>query len=208
MERNPEEKQFAYSTLSLKAMPEENGVRKFTGTASTPNPDREGDIVEPDGAIFDLPIPLCWMHNTRDPVGWVRRAKVSSAGIEIEGEVANLPEPASLKDRLDTAWAMLKSGLVQGLSIGFKPKEYARIGETFSYRYLKWLWLELSPVTVAANGDCSINSIKSIDQAVRRAASGARPILRVDRKPPADNGAIVLPGASGATRRKGVLYLK
>lgn len=111
------------------------------------------------------------MHDSHDPIGWVTAAKVTSKGIDIEGEVANLSEPATLKDRLDTAWAMLKAKLVRGLSIGFKPLESSRIGDTYSYRYTKWLWLELSPVVVPANGDCSITQIKSIDTA-QRAASG------------------------------------
>lgn len=163
--------QRAYSVLEIKAVEDGSGRRLFTGIATTPTTDRTGDIVEPKGAEFQLPIPLCWMHDSTDPVGWVTAAKVTAAGIEIQGEVANLPDPASLKERLDTAWAMLKGKLVRGLSIGFKPLESSRINETYSYRYTKWLWLELSPVVIPANGDCSITSIKSIDMSLR-AASG------------------------------------
>lgn len=166
-------KKIAYSTLEIKAMDESNGKRTFRGIATTPTADRTGDIVEPKGAQFQLPIPLCWMHDSQNPVGWVTAAKVTDKGIEIEGEFANIQEPASLKDRLDTAWAMVKGKLVRGLSIGFKPLEEARIGDSYSYRYLKWLWLELSPVVIAANGDCSITQIKSLDQQQRRTASGA-----------------------------------
>lgn len=171
-------KKIAYSTLEIKMIDESNGKRMFHGVATTPTPDRTGDIVEPKGAEFQLPIPLCWMHNSRDPVGWVHSAKVTDKGIEIEGEVANLMEPECLKDRLDTAWAMMKSKLVRGLSIGFKPLEEARIGDTYSYRYLKWLWLELSPVTIPMNGDCSITSIKSIDSAIRARRKG---VVLLDR---------------------------
>ncbi len=200
--------QRAYAKLEIKAIGDAvDGKRKFTGIATTPSADRVGDIVEPKGAQFKLPIPLCWMHNTRDPVGWVTAATVTDKGIEIEGEVADIAEPASLKDRLDTAWAMLKAKLVQGLSIGFNPIESSRIEGTYSYRYIKWQWLELSPVTVAANQDCSISSIKSADQAIRGAASGARPVVRLDPAPAASGTQD--PGASGADppRRKGVVYL-
>lgn len=180
-------KHIAYSTLEIKAITEENGKRIFRGIATTPTADRTGDIVEPKGAEFQLPIPLCWMHDSTDPVGWVTAAKVTDKGIEITGEVANLPEPASLKDRLDTAWAMLKGKLVRGLSIGFRPLEESRIGDTYSYRYIKWLWLELSPVVIPANGDCSITAIKSLDSQ-QRAASGNAP------------GRQSTPGASGTNR--------
>lgn len=190
----------AYSVMELKTIDESNGKRLFRGIATTPTADRVGDIVEPKGAEFQLPIPLCWMHNSMDPVGWVTAAKVTAAGIEIEGEVANLTEPASLKERLDTAWAMLKGKLVRGLSIGFKPLESSRIGETYSYRYPKWLWLELSPVVIPANGDCTITAIKSIDRE-SLAASGliARKSVR-----------LITPGDSGiqAAKRGPVTLIK
>jgi hypothetical protein len=187
-------KKIAYSTLEIKAMDESNGKRTFRGIATTPTADRTGDIVEPKGAVFALPIPLCWMHDSQNPVGWVTAAKVTDKGIEIEGEFANIAEPASLKDRLDTAWAMVKGKLVRGLSIGFKPLEEARIGDSYSYRYLKWLWLELSPVVIPANGDCSITQIKSLDQQQRRAASGASGALPGGRLDAGKSGS---PDASG-----------
>lgn len=201
--------QRAYSTLEIKEMTEVDGKRVFKGIATTPTADRTGDIVEPLGAEFKLPIPLCWMHDSTDPVGWVTAAKVTKSGIEIEGEVANLPEPPSLKDRLDTAWAMLKGKLVRGLSIGFKPLESSRIGDGYSYRFTKWLWLELSPVVIPANGDCSITQIKSADTAARRAALGAHAGPRVVHLT-AEDLSKSSPGASGieAPRRPGVVYLK
>lgn len=200
------DKQFAYSALEIKAMDETSGKRTFRGVATTPTMDRAGDIVEPKGAQFKLPIPLLWQHDSRSPIGWVRSAKVTDAGIEVEGEVHNETEPGTLKDRLDEAWQSMRAKLVAGLSIGFKPLESNRIGDTYSYRFVKWLWLELSAVTVPANGDCSIQAIKSADQAIRRAASGARPIVRLD-PPPAPAGDTSGPGVSGTERRKGVVYL-
>lgn len=197
------DKQFAYSVLTLKAM--DDAKRTFTGIATTPTPDRVGDIVEPKGAEFKLPVPLLWQHDSASPIGWVRQAKVAADGIEVQCELATIDEPGRLKDRLDEAWQSIRSKLVAGLSIGFKPLESNRIGDTYSYRFVKWLWLELSAVTVPANGDCSIQGIKSIDQAVRRAASGALPIVRLDRTP-ADSGGHP-PGVSGQQRRKGVVYL-
>lgn len=197
----------AYSVLQVKAAEDASGKRVFTGTATTPSTDRSGDIVEPGGAEFSLPLPLLWQHNSSDPIGWVTSATVKSTGIEIVGEIANVEEAGSLKDRLDLAWQMLKAKLVQGLSIGFNSIESNRIENTWSYRYVKWQWLELSAVTIPANGDCSINAIKSADQANRRAAFGSRPVVRLNTAPAATG--ISDPGASGhQQRRKGVVYLK
>lgn len=196
--------QRAYAVFEIKAMhDEENGKkRKFSGIATTPTTDRMGDIVEPKGAEFQLPIPLLWQHNSNDPIGWITGAKVTAKGIEVEGEVAAIESPASLKERLDTAWAMLQSKLVRGLSIGFQSKEAARIEGTYSYRYLKWMWLELSAVTIAANAEASITAIKSADRLVLRSVSGAQKgkgIVRLDPRPG-------VPGQQ-PDRRPGAVYL-
>jgi HK97 family phage prohead protease len=196
----------AYSTLEIKAVDGEK--RTFTGIATTPTTDRMGDVVEPKGAQFKLPIPLLWQHDARQPIGWVTAAKVTDKGIEIVGEIADVPEEGELKTRLATAWQSIKAKLVRGLSIGFNAIEHTHIDGTYGLRFLKWEWLELSAVTIPANSDCSINAIKSADLAIRRAASGAqveRTVVRLDKKavPPS------APGASGESkpRRPGVVYL-
>lgn len=192
----------AYSVLTIKAMDEEK--REIVGIATTPTTDRTGDIVEPKGGEFKLPIPLLWQHDSHQPIGHVTHAKVTDAGIEVRATLVKIAEPGALKERLDEAWQSIKSGLVRGFSIGFRPLEEARIGDTYSYRYLKWLWLELSAVTIPANGDCSITAIKSIDEAMRRTASGAsgaRPVAR----PAARKGSS--PDASGPRPASQVFFL-
>lgn len=169
----------AYSLLVLKAVDEDQRI--ITGIATTATPDRLGDIVEPEGAEFQLPIPLLWQHNSAQPVGHVTGATVTKNGIEIVAKLLKLSEPGGLKDRLDEAWQSIKSGLVRGLSIGFKELEVSRIEQSFSYRYIKWLWLELSAVTIPANGEATIQTVKSIDVA-QRAVSGRRaaPVVRLN----------------------------
>jgi HK97 family phage major capsid protein/HK97 family phage prohead protease len=175
----------AYSLLEIKSYDDDKRI--ITGIATTPTTDRQGDIVESDGAEFKLPIPLLWQHNSEQPIGHVISAKVSPKGITVTAQLAKIDEPGTLKDRLDEAWHSMKSGLVRGLSIGFKPLESARIEETYGQRFIKWLWLELSAVTIAANGECSITQIKKIDTA-QRAATGQFSVSsgeRVQITPPA-----------------------
>lgn len=157
----------AYSLLEVKAYDDDERV--ITGIATTPTPDRIGDIVEPKGAEFKLPLPLLSQHDPSKPIGHVTKAKVTNAGIEITAKLVK-PEddaPPSWAARLNEAWADIKSGLVRGLSIGFKPIEEARIDGTWSYRYLKWLWLELSAVTIPANMEASIETVKSLSPRAR-----------------------------------------
>ena len=78
--------QRAYSLLTVKGY--DDDLREITGIATTPSVDRTGDIVEPEGAQFQLPIPLLWQHDSRQPIGHVLAAKVTKAGIEIRAKLA------------------------------------------------------------------------------------------------------------------------
>ena len=50
----------AYSILAVKAV--ENDKRTLSGMATTPTPDRVGDIVDPLGVKFTNPVPLLWQE--------------------------------------------------------------------------------------------------------------------------------------------------
>ena len=163
----------AYSLLTVKSIDED--LRIIEGIATTPTTDRVGDVVEPEGAQFKLPITLLWQHQRDMPVGSVTAAKVTPEGISIKAQFAQVAEPPSLKEELDVAWAKVKAGLVGGLSIGFKDIETADIKGTWGIRYLKWLWLELSCVTIPANADCSIQTIKSLDEELLRTRAPKHP---------------------------------
>src|SRR5262245_41838782 len=89
--------------------------RAFTGIATTRKPDRMGDRVIPEGAIYKTPLPLLRQHRQGEPIGHVTKARVSDAGIEIEAEG---PRDTGL-GYLEEAWAQIRARLVKGLSIGF-----------------------------------------------------------------------------------------
>ncbi len=171
-------RQRAWSQFEVKAL--DDSLRVLEGIATTPTPDRMGDIVEPKGATFELPLPFLWQHDADQPVGSVVSAKTAKDGISVRIQMAKIDEPGRLKDRLDEAWQSLKIKLVRGLSIGFSPLEYAYMEDTGGYRFLKWSWLELSAVTIPANAEASIAVIKSCD---RLALVKPRPIIRLSARP-------------------------
>ena len=176
----------AYSLFEIKAADDEK--RELTGIATTPSVDSYGDIVEPKGAEFTLPIPFLWQHNSSQPIGHVTNAKVTKDGIEVVVKLVSTDEPGKLKERLDEAWQSIKLKLVRGLSIGFSPIEYSRIEETYAYRYIKWAWRELSAVTIPANDDAQIvtvKSIKSIDTQLLAASGLKRSGVSLIKSPPA-----------------------
>ncbi len=171
----------AYALLEVKSIDETQRI--IVGIATTPTPDLGGDVMEPKGAQFNLPMPLLWMHG--DPVGEVFAAKVTAAGIEIKAKIFNISEAGALKDRLDEAWQSVKYKLARGLSIGWKALEAARIQGTGGLHVMKWLWAETSIVVVPMNRDATITSVKSLDLPVAAIGKG--------RQVPSTNH----PGASG-----------
>ena len=148
------------------------GTGPCAGTAPSTPADRTDDLCAPTWAACPLPLPLLGQHNSKEPIGWVRAARINETQIEVDCEVANITEPGTLKDRIDTAWQTIKAKLVGGLSIGFNGIETAQIENSWGIKYLRWIWLELSTVTIAAQTDAFITSIassKAIDKEQRRA---------------------------------------
>lgn len=171
----------AYSVLEIKSFDED--TRAFTGVATTPTTDLMEDVVESKGGQFKLPIPFLWQHDKERPVGHITHAQISDNEIAVRGRLERPFEgaPASWAERLNVAWADIKTGLVRGLSIGFKPLEWEPIKGTYGNRFTKWTWLELSAVTIPANTDASILTIKSIAAREEQAASGRNAASRVVR---------------------------
>jgi HK97 family phage major capsid protein/HK97 family phage prohead protease len=160
----------AYTFLEIKSVDEDQ--RMIEGIATTPTPDRVGDIVDPMGADFKLPMPLLWQHDAAQPIGQVFFAKPNKDGIPFKAKIAALTDAGTLKDRLDEAWQSIKLGLVRAVSIGFTIKAY-EILKDGGWRINEWEWLELSAVTIPMNGEATITAVKSID-AELLAASGRK----------------------------------
>lgn len=170
------QKQKAFGIVTIKSVDEDERI--IRGLATTIEADRSGDIVEPDGAEFKLPLPLLWQHNHDKPIGKVIKANVTKNGIEIEAQLAKVDEEGVLSERLKEAWQSIKTGLVNGLSIGFRPIEYSFL-DSGGIRFSRWEWYELSTVTIPANSQATIQNIKSLFDE-KRAAPG-KVVVKVDQ---------------------------
>lgn len=164
----------AYSLLEIKELDDE--TRRITGIASTPNTDRAGDVVMPEGAVFKLPIPFLYQHDSHQPIGFVIEAKVTKKGIEVVIEIAK-----GVHDDIERAWKYIKAGLVRGLSIGFRGIDMEQIPNSWGVIFEKWEWLELSAVTIPANADATIQTIKQYDAEALKAATGGKPDSSTDK---------------------------
>jgi len=135
----------------------------FVGVASTySNRDLQDDVVEQGAFTKSLlekngEFPLLWQHDLRTPVGIVK-ARDSARGLEVSGELVLETE----KGR--EAYALLKKGVVRGLSIGFDLlKKTYRDG----VRHLQEIRLhEVSLVTIGANPLAQVVAVKAADTPV------------------------------------------
>lgn len=158
----------AYSTLQLKA-DQDNGI--ITGIASTPETDRQGDVLLPEGAEFRLPIPLLYQHDHSQPLGKVTSARVTARGIEIVASVA-----LGVSTTIDNAFRLIKAGLVQGLSVGFRGLEVE--GTRTGRLYRRWELLELSAVTLPCNAGATITSVKAAC-GIKPQFNGSLPLVNI-----------------------------
>jgi HK97 family phage major capsid protein/HK97 family phage prohead protease len=170
----------AYSRLEIRAVSESERV--IEGIATTPTPDRMGDVINPMGATFAIPMPLLWQHDSTQPIGEVTFAKATPKGIPFRAQLAKADQPGALKDRLDEAWQSITLGLVKAVSIGFRALKYAFLDDG-GIEFQEWEWLELSAVTIPANTDATITTIRSAD-AKARAATGRKDLESSTRPAP------------------------
>jgi HK97 family phage prohead protease/HK97 family phage major capsid protein len=161
-----------------KAYTNEAGERIVEGIATTPAVDRAGDTIDPMGVEFDLvkrPIKMLWQHDPERPVGRVLSATATPQGVSF---VAKLAAPGA-NPAIDQRWQDITAGLVDSLSIGFratKPPKQTRTG----FHYPGTEWLELSFVTIPANPECRITTIKAFDpNASNHDGESAAPVARI-----------------------------
>jgi HK97 family phage major capsid protein len=180
----------AYSVLHVKAV--DPVARTITGIASTPAPDRHGDILEPLGATFANPLPLLLHHDRTKPVGTATLTAMAEA-IHFVATLPVIEAAGALRDRVEEAWQSVTSTprLIGGVSIGFRPLAGGmKKLKDGGIHFLKTDIGELSLVTIPANVEATILSVKHLD-APHLAAFGpdpagvpALPVVRADKAAP------------------------
>lgn len=156
--------QRAYSLIEFGAVSttakewNEDEEMTLEGWATTPTPDRMQDVVDPMGAQFSLPLTGLLFHDHNTPVAKVVDAKPSKKGIWFK---MVLPKGGVLPE-IDKARKLVQTGIIRAVSIGFRAIETSFNRETGGINFLKWEWLELSLVSVPANAEATIASVKHI----------------------------------------------
>jgi HK97 family phage major capsid protein/HK97 family phage prohead protease len=152
----------AYAILHVKSIADDQ--RTITGIATTPTLDRQNHSLDPAGVTFKNPLPLLLHHDTERPIGRATFQTPTAEGITFEATLPTIDEPGPLKDRIDAAWQSIKAGLLTGVSIGFRILPdglHKRKAGGFDLK--KTEICELSLVTIPANAEASILTIKALD---------------------------------------------
>jgi hypothetical protein len=148
--------------LEIKALKE---TGEFEGYGSTfgGEPDAYGDVIAA-GAYADslkahkakgtMP-KLFWQHDPGQPIGKWLEAKEDDHGLLMRGRM-NMDV-----QRGREAHALLKAGDIDGLSIGYRIKEYSVDTETGVWTLEKLDLVEVSIVSVGANEQAVVQSVKA-----------------------------------------------
>lgn len=129
-------------------------------------PDRVGDVIEP-GAFkgAKLPLPILFGHDVNDPVGSWDIATEKSDGLHLSGHLL-VDDVARARE----VRALVRSGAVRGISIGFITKKASnRAGGGRTIKSLELL--EASLVTIPMHPGARVTSAKSAVQALSLAAA-------------------------------------
>ena len=138
---------------------------EFEGYGSTfgGEPDAYGDVIAA-GAYEDslanhkakgtMP-KLFWQHNSAEPIGKWQDAKEDDHGLLLKGKL-NMDV-----QRGREAYALLKAGDIDGLSIGYRIKEYSVDTDSGIWTLEKLDLIEVSVVSVGANDNAVVQSVKA-----------------------------------------------
>ena len=137
----------------------------FSGYASVfDNVDSYGDIVR-KGAFVEsiseweakgkMP-PILWNHDPSDPIGIYTKMQEDDKGLFVEGRLLIDDVP-----RARQTHALMKAGVIDGLSIGYRVKEYLYNVDEEVTDLIKLSLREVSIVTFPANPETRIEAVKS-----------------------------------------------
>lgn len=167
---------------------------------STGDVARDGHILEPGGADLDTyrqnPIVL-WQHDPKMPVG-----VATAVGINDNGNIAARVAfaPIGVSQTADQVRALVKSGIVKGVSVGFDPIEGQPLDPRKpkgGQRFTRWALLECSFVSIPADTGAGVTA--------RWHGTRADMLATINRLSPIPAAAVQRAAALLPTRRDGRL---
>jgi HK97 family phage prohead protease len=135
------------------------------------SPDRIGDMIEPkafEGA--PLPIPMLFGHDQNEPIGSWTEATIRDGGLHLKGKLL-VDDVARARE----VRALVKSGAVRGVSVGFFTRKASprKGGRTIHQLELLEASLVVTPMHPAARVTSAKSAVKAlaIADAINRATA-------------------------------------
>lgn len=164
--------------LAIKSLTERGEIEGY-GSTFGGEPDSSGDVIAPGAYAESLrshaskgTMPkLLWQHERGEVIGKWLSATEDDHGLLMRGRL-NMDV-----QRGREAYALLKDGAIDGLSIGYRIKEYSVDTDTGVWTLEKLDLFEVSVVTIGANENATIASVKAAKAAhdlVERLKAGDR----------------------------------
>lgn len=148
--------------LEIKALKE---TGEFEGYGSTfgGEPDSYGDVIAAGAYEESLAehksrgtMPkMFWQHDSREPIGKWLEASEDEKGLLMQGKL-NMGV-----QRGKEAYALLKEGDIDGLSIGYRIRKHSVDDDTGVWTLEKLDLMEVSVVSIAANENATVASVKA-----------------------------------------------
>ena len=152
----------AAPVLEIKAL-KDTGEFEGYGSTFDGEPDSYGDVIA-KGAYTDsladhkakgtMP-KMFWQHDSGQPIGKWLEASEDDSGLMMRGKL-NMGV-----QRGKEAYALLKEGDIDGLSIGYRIKEYSVDTDSGVWTLEKLDLMEVSVVSIGANENATISSVKA-----------------------------------------------
>ncbi|MEF2551997.1 HK97 family phage prohead protease [Aurantimonas sp. A2-1-M11] len=152
----------AAPVLDIKAL-DKSGEFEGYGSTFGGEPDSYGDVIAA-GAYADslaahkakgtMP-KMFWQHDASEPIGKWLEAEEDDSGLLMRGKLNMNVQ------RAKEAYALLKEGDIDGLSIGYRIREYSVDTDTGVWTLEKLDLLEVSVVSIGANENAVVSSVKA-----------------------------------------------
>lgn len=148
--------------LEIKAL-KDSGEFEGYGSTFGGEPDVYGDVIAAGAYAESLAAhqakgtmpKMFWQHNADEPIGKWLEAKEDDHGLLMRGKLNMSVQ------RGREAHALLKEGDIDGLSIGYRIKEYSVDTETGVWTLAKLDLIEVSVVSVGANENAVVQNVKA-----------------------------------------------
>jgi len=152
--------------LDIKAL-KDSGEFEGYGSTFGGEPDSYGDVIAAGAYTESLrehksngTMPkMFWQHDSSEPIGKWIDAKEDDKGLFLRGKL-NMGV-----QRAREAYELLKEGDIDGLSIGYRIKEYSVDTDTGVWTLERLDLKEVSVVSIGANSSATISSVKAIKAA-------------------------------------------